>query len=108
MPRKSARRARADGAREIAVRIAPQVTENTPFYYCNYVSVMHSRYEFTLNLLRVPALLTREQEVIAKRQKPLPIEAALQVVVPPQLIPGLINALSEQKRRYETHFGKIE
>ncbi len=108
MARKKTRKRKVDSPQEIEVKITPDVTENTPFYYSNYISVGHSRYDFILTLVRLPTILKPDQQEIAKKGKPLPIEAALQIIVSPQLIPGLIDALNAQKERYETRFGKIE
>jgi hypothetical protein len=38
---------------------------------------------------------------LVKAGKPLPLEAILQLVVPPLLIDGLVTALTEQKQKHE-------
>lgn len=110
MAAKKQRKPKADspGQIEIEIKVAPEVTENTPFYYSNYISVSNSPYDFTLTLVRLPTSLTPEQKEIAKKGKRVPIEAALQIIFSPQLISGLIDALSKQKNNYEARFGKIE
>jgi hypothetical protein len=108
MARKKVRKRKVDSPKEIDFKITPDVTKNTPPYNTNYIAVTHSRYDFTLTLIKLPTALRPEQEEILKKGQRLPIEAALQVVVPPQLIPGLIDALNGQKDKYEKRFGKIE
>lgn len=109
MARKKKQKAKVEVAPEkkIEVKIAPHVTENTPSYYCNYVSVIHSRYDFTLMLAKLPTMLKPEQLALGGKDV-LPVEAALEVVISPKLISPLIEALRTQKDRYEAQFGKIE
>ena len=93
---------------EVEVKIAPEITENTPSYYCNFVSVSHSPYYFTLTLVRLPTTLKPEQKEILEKGRRLSVEATLQIIISPRLMPGLIDALSKQKGKYEQRFGEIE
>lgn len=75
------------------------VRADTPFYYVNYIGVSHTPYDFTLTVTRIPSPPTQEQIECAKRGEPIPLDATLQIIVPPLLIDGLINALTDQKKR---------
>ena len=108
MERKAVGKSKSPKEEKVEVKIAPEVTENTPTYYCNYVSVTHSPYDFSLTLVRLPTSLKPEQIELVRKQKPLPIEAAFQIIVSPRLIPGLINALNEQRKKYEARLGEIK
>ena len=108
MAPKNAEKNKTEGPQEIEIKIAPEVTENTPSYYCNFVSVGHSKYDFTLTILRLPTTLKPDQVELAKKGKRVPVEAAFEIIISPQLISGLIDALSVQKRKYEEQFGKIQ
>ncbi len=99
---------RKGNSQEVELKIVPEVAESTSSYYCNFAGVTHSRYDFVLTLARFPTTLKPEQQELVMKGKPLPVEAALQVIVSPQLVPGLIRALSEQMKNYEARFGRIE
>lgn len=92
-------------AKAIEVKIHADVKPDTPFYYVNYISVSHSPYDFSLSVLRLPSPLTQEQLAFAQKGQPVPVEPVLQIVVPPPVVKGLINALSEQYRKYEEELG---
>lgn len=106
--KKTRKRKKAVSPQVLEITISPQVTENTTYYYFNYIAVTHSRYDFALAFARLPVTLKPEQEEIAKKGKPIPVEADLQVVISPELISGLIDALTRQKDKYEARFGKRE
>ena len=91
----------------IEVKIHADVKPDTPFYYVNYISVSHSPYDFSLSVLRLPSPLTPEQLAFARKGQPVPVEPVLQLVIPPPVIKALINALSEQYRKYEDELGNM-
>jgi Protein of unknown function (DUF3467) len=93
---------------EIKVDIQADVRPDTPFYYVNFFSVTHSPYDFSISVLRAPSQLTEEQKQSARSGKPVLVEPSFQLVIPPRLIKGIIKALTEQCRRYEEQYGKIE
>lgn len=73
---------------------------DTPSYYANYVAVSHTPYDFTLSVAKVPSPLPPELLELAQQGKPMPMEALVQIVLPPLLIDGLIKALIEQKEKH--------
>ncbi len=109
MPAKKVRKTRRwGGPKEVAIRVVPTVSDTTPFYYCNHASVGHTQYEFVLTLTRVPTSLSPEQRDRLQRDKVLPLEASLQIAFSPKLMPELVQALTEQRKKYEGRFGPIE
>ncbi len=96
--------------KSIPVKISPVASETTPFYYCNFVSVAHTQYDFLLSFLRIPVFtsLSEAQKDAVKKGNPLPVEPSFQVAIAPKLIDELITALTEQKRKYEARFGPVE
>jgi hypothetical protein len=89
------------------VKVQADIKPDTPFYYVNYISVTHSPYDFAISVLRLPHQLTPEQKSFASKGDPVPMEATLQLIIPTQIIKGLIKALSEQCQKYEERYGEI-
>jgi len=52
--------------------------------------------------------LTSEQAELAKKGEPIPIEATLQLIVPPMLVDGLIKALVDQKQKHEANLAQVK
>ena len=99
--RKSAtRKPRVKKARLITetlrTRIVMTETEDAPLFYANYAEVAHSQHEFALLGVRVPAKLSEEQMSEAKSTGTLTLPIDFQIVLPPTVIPGLIDALKNQ------------
>lgn len=86
---------------EMTVQIRLDIKPDTPSYYVNYVAVSHTPYDFTLSVTKIPSPPTPEQIEIIKTGNPIPLEAILQIVMPPLLIDGLIKALVDQQTKYE-------
>ncbi|MGH9715284.1 MAG: hypothetical protein ACRD4R_00920 [Candidatus Acidiferrales bacterium] len=87
-------------AAKVTGQIAIESRPDTPSYYANYVAVSHTPYDFTLSVAKVPSPLTSELMALAQQGKPMPMEALLQIVLPPLLIDGLIKALIDQKEKH--------
>jgi hypothetical protein len=93
--------------KEIQIRIEIDAKPETPFYYVNYLAVSHTHYDFTISALKLPSQLSIEQKEYAKRQEPVPLEPTLQLIIPVNLVNGLIRALSTECQKYEAKFGTI-
>jgi Protein of unknown function (DUF3467) len=93
--------------KEVQIKIAIDVKPDTPFYYVNYLAVSHTPYDFSISALKLPSQLTSEQKQYAKRQQPVPMEPTLQLVIPVNLVKGLVRALNTECQKYEARFGKI-
>jgi hypothetical protein len=86
---------------QMSAQIALDLKPDTPSYYVNYLAVNHTAYEFTLSVAKLPSPFTQEQFEFVKSGKPIPVEPILQLVIPPLVVDGLINALIDQKAKYE-------
>jgi hypothetical protein len=95
-------------AKSITAGVRLDVRPDTPSYYVNYVAVTHTPYDFCIGVARIPSQLTSEQAELAKKGEPVPIEATLQLIIPSQLIDGLIKALADQKQKYEENLAKVK
>ena len=85
----------------VSAQIQWDVKADTPSYYVNFIGVSHSPYDFTLSAAKIPSPLTQEQAALAKSGQQIPMEPIVQLVMPPLLIDGLINALNDQKAKHE-------
>lgn len=92
---------------KFAVHVILEPKPDTPFYYVNYMSCGHAEFDFTLAAIRLPSYFSPEQAASIKKGEPLTFEPTLQLVVPPRVIRGLIDALTEQVKKYEEQFGPI-
>lgn len=92
----------------LAVKVVPNITSDTPTYYVNYADIGHSANEFSFVALRVPARVTNEQKEEATKTGSLVVEAVVQLLFPPSLMPGLEKAVAIQIAKYEQTHGKIK
>ena len=86
---------------DLTAQVRIDVKSDTPSYYVNFISVSHTSYDFTLSAAKVPSPLTQEQQEFAKSGEQIPLEPVIQLVLPPLLVDGLIDALTDQKAKYE-------
>jgi|SRR6266853_4202712 len=89
-------------------QIRLDIKPDTPSYYVNYMGVSHTAYDFTIGVARISSQLTPEQAESVKKGEPLLLDTILQLIVPPLLIDGLINALTDQKKKYEENLAKAK
>lgn len=73
----------------------PDYENNSKRIYANYITISHTGLDFTLSFLDVPAP-SKEQVDLVVKGKDVPVPLQCQIVVPNDVIPGLINALQEQ------------
>ena len=86
--------------------VVPADTDDaaTPRIYSNFCSVQNTPFDFTLTFCEMLPIGEREiQEAQATHLVRAPVRA--RVVVPAQMIPGLIAALQENHRLYQESFG---
>ena len=90
--------------------VAPKivVTPETSAYYANYVLVAHSQYDFSLSFARITPPLSDEQLELLKKGEPFPVDAMLQITIPPAVAEGLITALTAQRDAYRALNAKTE
>ena len=106
-----ARRKRRNGrttpapATSVKARISLTVGPDTPVFYVNFAEVTFTAHEFSVLAARTPAKLAPEVVAGVQKGETLTFGADIQLVIPPTLLPGLINALSLTKDQYEQSTG---
>jgi hypothetical protein len=91
----------------IPVKVAVEVTADTPYYYVNLVEVGHSSQEFCLTATRIPTKLTSAQLQQVAEGQTVVFEPTLQLIFSAPLLPALIETLQIQQKLYEDNFGPI-
>ncbi len=90
-----------DPVKRIDFPIAPADDDSAPpRVYSNFCAIQHSPYDFTLTFCEVQPLTERD---LARAQQTGAVQAPVKarLVVPIQMIPGLIGALEENFRRFQ-------
>jgi hypothetical protein len=84
--------------------IVPNEDPGVPRVYSNFCSIQNSPFDFTLTFCEMHPIGEREiQEAQSTHLVRAPVKARM--VVPVQMIPGLIAALQENFRLYQESFG---
>ena len=93
-----------DEKRSVNFTIIPNEDPGIPRVYSNFCSIQNSPFDFTLTFCEMQPIGEREiQEAQQSQTVRAPVKARL--VVPVQMIPGLIAALQENYRLYQEAFG---
>jgi hypothetical protein len=92
----------------VNLKVAVDVTEDTPIYYANYFEVGHSNFEFMLNVARFPPKPSMEQMRVVTESGALVVTPEMQVLFAPKVALALLDALKQQIASYEENIGKIE
>ncbi len=90
--------------KSINFTVVPEHDEDVPRVYSNFCSIQNSPFDFTLTFCEMQPV--GEKELKAARDTHIvkaPVRARM--VVPVQMIPGLIAALQENYRLYQESFG---
>ncbi|MBI3932244.1 MAG: DUF3467 domain-containing protein [Acidobacteria bacterium] len=90
--------------RSVNFTIVPAEDTTVPRIYSNFCSIQNSPFDFTLTFCEMLPL--SEREVRSAQQSHVvraPVRA--RIVVPVQMIPGLIAALQENFRLYQESYG---
>ena len=101
MARKSSKNKSNEEREVIATRISIKLSEDTHTYYANFAEVTHSPHEYIIYFCRTPAKLDEHALEMAKASQMISVEADLEVMFPPTMIDGLIDALKSQKEKYK-------
>jgi len=96
-----------DIAKTVAINVQLEAKPDVPFYYVNYMAVGQTIYDFSISVAKLPSLFTPEQLAEVQKGQPITVEPILQLVMPPRVAKGLIVALTDQVRKYESQFGEI-
>lgn len=91
----------------VNVPVVLTVSEDTSVIYVSIMDVSHTIHDFSIAAARGPVRITAEQYGEISASGSLPIEALMQLIIPPTVIPNLIRSLIAQKELYETNFGPI-
>jgi hypothetical protein len=84
--------------------IVPEENVEAPRTYSNFCSIQNTPFDFTLTFCEMLPIGEKEiQQAQATHLVKAPVRA--RIVVPVQMIPGLIGALQENYRLYQESFG---
>jgi hypothetical protein len=90
--------------RSVNFTVVPDDDSRVPRIYSNFCSIQNSPFDFTLSFCEMLPLSERElQQAQESHVVKAPVRARL--VVPVQMIPGLVAALQENFRLYQESFG---
>jgi len=90
--------------RSVNFTVVPDDDPTVPRIYSNFCSIQNSPFDFTLTFCEMQPLSERElREAQSSHVVKAPVRARL--VVPVQMLPGLIAALQENFRLYQDSFG---
>ena len=96
-----------DEKRAVNFTIVPAEDHTTPRVYSNFCSIQNSPFDFTLTFCEMLPIGEREiQEAQSTHVVKAPVRARM--VVPVQMIPGLVAALQENFRLYQESFGPLK
>ena len=98
--RKAAEKRSAKVTSKVHVTIKLRDISEVPTYYVNYLDVGHSAYEFAITAAKAPTRLDDATRSQLAKDGVLELEPLLQLLVPPKVIPGLIDALVKQLTAY--------
>jgi hypothetical protein len=79
----------------------------TPTYYVNHAEITSNPFEVTISFARFPSKFSPGASETIGTTGILEVEAELQVLIPPTLLPGLIRALTTQKATLDAMMGPI-
>ncbi len=89
--------------RSVNFTIVPDDTTDVERVYSNFCSIQNSPFDFTLTFCEMHPIGERQlQEAASTHVVKAPVKARM--VVPVQMIPGLISALQENFRLYQESF----
>jgi hypothetical protein len=92
-------------AKPVAITVA--LEPNGEQFYANFAEVTTGQHEFQISFALVPTKPTAKG-IEAMKTGVLSLDAMVQVMVPPTLIPGLIRALTTTKEQHEAMVGPIK
>ncbi len=92
------------GRRSVNFTIVPDDDTGTPRVYANFCAIQNSPFDFTLTFCEMLPLAERDIEQ-AQETHAVKAPVRARMVVPVQMVPGLIAALQENYRLYQESFG---
>lgn len=91
----------------VPVHVIMDVPDDGTPYYANYAEATFGTHECLISFGTVPTKLSAKKTEEAKSGS-LHIDALVQVIIPPSLLPGLIRALITTKEGFEKSVGPIK
>jgi hypothetical protein len=85
----------------VGVTIAVDVPDGVPSYYVNWIEISHTKWDFCIIGATMPARHNQSKIAELKATRVLTLNADVQLIIPPTLLPGLISALTIQKEKFE-------
>lgn len=95
-------------AKPVLATIAVSPNEFAQSYYCNYLEVAQTAYDFTIYGIKVPAKLDAANLVTLKDGGKLNFLADIEITFPAHIIDGLITALTTQRDIFERNMAEIK
>ena len=93
-----------DKPQQLNFTVVPDEDPSIPRIYSNFCAIQNSPFDFTLTFCEMLPLGERQvKEAQATHAVKAPVRARL--VVPVQMVPGLIAALQDNFRLYQESFG---
>jgi hypothetical protein len=92
-----------DEKKAVNFTIIPEEDSQLPRVYSNFCSIQHSPFDFTLTFCEMLPLGERELKA-AQDSHVVRAPVRTRMVVPVQMVPGLIAALQENFRLYQESF----
>jgi hypothetical protein len=86
-------------SKQINFSIVPANPEAQPRVYSNFCAIAHTPFDMTLTFCEVLPLTEKDLK-LAEAEHVVPAPVRVNVVIPLQLVPNLINALQEQMRAF--------
>jgi Protein of unknown function (DUF3467) len=94
----------ADEKLQVNFTVVPDEDTSVPRVYSNFCAIQNSPFDFTLTFCEMLPLGEKQlREAQTTRTVKAPVRARL--VVPVQMVPGLIAALQDNFRLYQESFG---
>lgn len=93
----------AEDKAQVDFTIVPDDTLDVPRVYSNFCAIQNSPFDFTLTFCEMQPPTERQlREAQSSHQVKAPVRARL--VIPVQMVPGLIGALQDNFRLYQQSF----
>jgi Protein of unknown function (DUF3467) len=92
----------------LTVRVVVDEDDATIPVYVNWAEVAHSRHDFLLQFLQLPAKFGPDTRARIAETGELRVQPIVRVIMPPTLIRGLIKALEAQMEKYQDRYGPVQ
>ncbi len=91
----------------VVFQVRLNATEDTHFVYANAAEVTSNLNDVSILFARIPPKMSEVDMAEATKTGFVDHDAMLEVVLPAQVLPLVINVLTAHRDSYESRFGKI-